>query len=129
MVLLEHDAAVGAGTLHQLAVAVDLAAGGLEQAGDDVQEGALAAAGGADDADKLVVVDVERHAVEGYHLAVAAVELPDDIVHVHLYGRAFDVVSEISFHQFIVSCQPVSFFSRKRIIFSISMPMMPMMMT
>ncbi len=36
-VLLEHDAAVCAGALHELAVAVDLAAGGLEQAGDDVR--------------------------------------------------------------------------------------------
>ena len=79
-VLLEHDAAVGAGTLDELSVAVDLAAGGLEQSGDNIQQGALAAAGGSDDADELVVVDVKRHAVEGNHLTVAAVELLDDVV-------------------------------------------------
>src|SRR5699024_7960671 len=111
----------------QLAVVVDLAAGGLEQAGDDVQQRALAAAGGADDADELVVVDVQRDAVEGYHLAVAAVGLLDDVVYVHLDRRAFDVIIEV-FHHFIVSCHPVSFFSSKRMPFSSSMPLMPITM-
>ena len=84
-VLLEHDAAVGAGALHGLAVHQHLALGGALQAADDVEQGGLAAAGGAHHAHKFVLMDVQIHAVQGHHLAVAAVELLDHVVNMYLY--------------------------------------------
>ena len=51
--LLEHHAAVGGGAFHFHAVNGDLAGGGMDQAGHQTQDGGLAAAGGADQADEL----------------------------------------------------------------------------
>ena len=111
-VLLEHDAAVGAGALHLFAVHVDVALGGGVQAADDVEEGGLAAAGGAHHADELVLMDIHIHAVEGDHLAVTAVELLYHMVDMYLYCC-------------IVSCHPVNLLSRNFTIFSKQMPMTP----
>ncbi|MNL38173.1 hypothetical protein D3C87_1603680 [compost metagenome] len=52
-VLLEHDAALQAGARYALAVQQDLAAVILFQAHHQPQQGGLAAAAGADDADEL----------------------------------------------------------------------------
>ena len=84
-VLLEDDAAVGAGARDLLAVHQDAALRGLLEATDDVQERGLAAAGRPDDAHELVLVDVEVGAVEGNHLALAGVELLDHVLDVDLY--------------------------------------------
>ena len=111
-VLLEHDAAVGAGALHLFAVHVDVALGGGVQAADDVEEGGLAAAGGAHHADELVLMDIHIHAVEGDHLAVTAIELLYHMVDMYLYCC-------------IVSCHPVNLLSRNFTIFSKQMPMTP----
>ncbi len=50
---------------------VDVAAGDLDQAGDDVERGRLAAAGRPDQGDELAVLDRERDVVDGDHVAVA----------------------------------------------------------
>src|SRR5207248_7703126 len=47
------------------ALDAELAGAGLVEAGDQVQQRGLAAAGGADQAHELALVDVERDAVEG----------------------------------------------------------------
>ena len=57
--VLEHDAAVHAAPGHRLAADADLAAGGREEAGDDVEQRGLAAAAGADEAEELGLLDVE----------------------------------------------------------------------
>ncbi len=98
-VLLEDDAAVGAGALDGLAVHGDAAARGLLKPADDVEQRRLSAAGGAHDADELVLVNVKVHSVQGGHLALAGIELLDDVVDVNLYCCT-------------VSCHPVNLLSR-----------------
>ena len=51
--LLEHHAPVGGGAFHFHTVDGDLAGGGMDQACNQTQDGGLAAAGGADQADEL----------------------------------------------------------------------------
>src|SRR5213080_1309884 len=58
-VLLEHDAAVRTGSRDGTAVDQHLAGGRTEKAGDDVQQRRLAAAGGTEQADELVLGDVD----------------------------------------------------------------------
>ena len=111
-VLLEDDAPVRARALHLLAIDEDMALGGDIQAADDVEEGGLAAAGGAHHTDKLVLVDIHIHTVEGHHLAVTAVKLLYHMVDMYLYCC-------------IVSCHPVNLLSMYLTIFSKQMPMMP----
>ena len=58
-VVLEDDGAVGAGAGDRLAVDRDLAGGRLDEAGDDVEERALAAAAGAHDREELALAHFE----------------------------------------------------------------------
>ena len=67
-VALEHHgdiAVLGGDVVHQLAVDVQLAAGDLLQAGHHAQGGGLAAAGGADQNDELLVRDVQAELLHG----------------------------------------------------------------
>src|SRR5467141_2927418 len=77
--LLEHHAAVRAGAADLLAVHPDAAAAlGLDEAAEDVQEGALAAAARADDGDELALAHAEALDVEDrQRLAVLRIDLPD----------------------------------------------------
>src|SRR5215471_14579925 len=69
-VLLEDVADLGSGTgAHSLAVDEDLAARGLHERADHVEDGGLPAARGADDGHELTVVHVEGHAGDGGDLA------------------------------------------------------------
>ena len=67
------------------AVQVAFAGAGLMQAGQDVQQGGLAAARGADDADELVFHDVQVDAVEGHRGAVVAVVFLLDVLYLNFY--------------------------------------------
>ena len=67
-IVLEHqaDAPVLGGQLGDIVLTEeDLARGGLLQAGDHVQRGGLAAAGGAQKADQLAVGDLEGEIIDG----------------------------------------------------------------
>src|SRR6266850_1698156 len=77
--LLEHHAAVRAGAVYLLAVHPDAAAAlGLDEAAEDVQEGALAAAARADDGDELALAHAEPLDVEDLQrLTVPGIDLPD----------------------------------------------------
>ena len=77
---------------------------GSKKARDDVQDGGLAAAGGAYHRNELVLGNVQIHAVQGDHFAVAAVEL-------------FTTLSILSFYSSLLSCHPVSFLSKVLMIF------------
>ena len=57
---LEHHAAIGARAGDGLAVEQHAARGGAVEAGNDAQQRRLAAAGGAEDGDEIVVGDAER---------------------------------------------------------------------
>src|SRR5581483_11443091 len=63
-VTLENHAAIWPRSGDRMAVDENLAAGGILQPGDDADEGRLAAAGRANDADELAAVDIERHFLE-----------------------------------------------------------------
>jgi hypothetical protein len=65
--ILEHHAAVHAVAGDRLAVDADLARGRRNEARDDVEEGRLAAAARADDADEFGRRDIEAHRVDGVH--------------------------------------------------------------
>ena len=114
-VLLEHHAPLAPHALHGLAVTQHSAAGGLQQASNDVQQRGFAATRGADDGNKLVLMDIQIHAVQRHHLTLAAIE------------RHFDILN-LDFYSSLFSCHPVSFLSANLISFSTEMPMMPMMM-
>ena len=67
-VALEHRvdrAAERRQVLHGFAVQADGAAAGLLEAGNQPQQGGLAAAGGAQQGEELVGADLQRHLVEG----------------------------------------------------------------
>ncbi|MNN07382.1 hypothetical protein D3C81_1202060 [compost metagenome] len=70
-VALEHHATVQAGAGDFLAGHHHPAAAGLFQAGDDVEDGALAAAGVADHADELALLDAEVDVLEHRRQVVA----------------------------------------------------------
>ena len=55
----------------------DMAAAGLEQAGDGVERGGLARAVGADEGDDLALVDLEGDALDGVDVAVVDVHVLD----------------------------------------------------
>jgi hypothetical protein len=77
-VVLEHHAAVAAGAGHRLAVDRHLTGGRLLEAGDDAQQGRLAATGGAYQADELAVLDRDVDARERVDLAVVDLETLGD---------------------------------------------------
>ena len=64
-VFLEHDAAIRTGPVNGLAVETDLAVGGIDETGDQVEQGGLAAPRRADHADHLARRDLERDVLEG----------------------------------------------------------------
>ena len=57
-----------------LAVQPDLALVGVLEAGDQAQQGGLAAAGGAQQGEELVLADVDRNIVQRDHAIIAAAE-------------------------------------------------------
>ncbi len=59
--LLEHDAAIGAGADDGLAVEQDLAAGRRQEAGNRIEQRGLAAARGAERDDEVAVVHLQVH--------------------------------------------------------------------
>ena len=63
-VVLEHDAAVGAGAVHAFTVKEDFAGVGFGEAGEERHKGGLAGAGVADDGDELAFLDLEVDVVE-----------------------------------------------------------------
>ena len=69
--MLKHDAAVGAGACHRLAVDKDRAGFDRQKAADQIKQGGFAAAGRAEQRDKFAVGDLERNLVERQHLAAA----------------------------------------------------------
>ena len=71
-ILLENNAAVISRPDDRRAVHGDLAAGGRFQAGNNVQQRSLAAAGGADHADKFVFKDLQVYTVQGNGLLIAS---------------------------------------------------------
>ena len=77
-IVLEYHAAVAAGAGHRLALHCDLAGGRLLETGDDAQQGRLAAARGADQADELAVADRQVDAGKGVDVAIADLEALGD---------------------------------------------------
>ena len=69
--LLEHHAAVRARPLHLLAVDQRPPGSRLLEAGDDVEQGRLAAAGRAEQADEIIGLDVEIDVVQRQQVAAA----------------------------------------------------------
>ena len=71
--ILEHDAAVHAAPGDRLAADPDFARGGREEAGDDVEQRRLAAAGRADDAQEFRRGEAEARGLDGVNLAARRV--------------------------------------------------------
>src|SRR5437879_5185051 len=62
--ILKHDAAIQPVAINLLAADAYLAAGWLEESGDQVEQGGLAAARRTDDAEELGLIDVEARALD-----------------------------------------------------------------
>ena len=87
------------------------------EAGNDVQQCGFSAAGGTDHTDKLIVVDIQIHAVQRNRLAITAlIDLFDSL--------DLNLGNQIS----LFSCHEVSLLSKNFRIFSASIPMTPMTM-
>ena len=71
--ILEHHAAVHAVAGHRLAADADLARGRRQESGDHVEQRGFAAAGRADDAEKLGSVDIEADVLDPRHFAAGRV--------------------------------------------------------
>jgi hypothetical protein len=85
---LEHDAAIRARAGDRLAVEEDSALTRPEKAGDDAQERGLAAAGGADRDDEIVVLHVEIHVRQSLDDTLAGLEPDRQIVDLQNRHRA-----------------------------------------
>ena len=83
-VALEHHAAVGTGAAHRLAVERDAAGRGRVQARDHAQQGALAAAGGAEDRDEVVLFDGKAGRLQGDRAAGEGLGDLADLEDVHV---------------------------------------------
>ncbi|MPN62619.1 hypothetical protein SDC9_210371 [bioreactor metagenome] len=68
------DHLVRLGARDGLAVVLDLAGGGLDQAGDRVHQGRLAGTVGADDRDHLMFADRHRHVEQRLDLAIEDID-------------------------------------------------------
>ena len=79
--LLKHKGQVVAAGVRRFAVDEQLAAGGLDEPGEQVEKSGLSAAGGAHHAQKLSLADVEAHIVQ--HQQVA--EFLGQVAHLHLH--------------------------------------------
>ena len=101
------------------AVNQHFAGGSFVEACDDVQQGRLAAAGGTDHANKLIVIDIQIGTVQSNGLAVAAL--------INLLNVLdLDFGLQTILHQLsLFSCHEVSLLSKNFKIFSASMPMTP----
>ena len=78
--LLEHHAAVGAWPADRRAVEAQGAARGLQKAGDQVEEGRLAAAARADHGDELRFGDAQREVGERYGAVAVAGVIEADVL-------------------------------------------------
>jgi hypothetical protein len=78
--LLEHDHAVGAGRAHGLLAHQDASLVGALEARDEVEQRALAATGGSDQAHELALFHVERDVIERMDLAAAPAEALGDVL-------------------------------------------------
>ena len=76
---------LGRNVVHQLAVDIQFTAGDLLQAGDHPQGGGFTAAGGADQYDKLIVLDLQVKIVDGQHAFLGH----QKIALLFLFGLAF----------------------------------------
>ena len=77
-IFLHHVADAAAQALDLLAAIMQRTGIGFEQAGDDVENGGLAAATGSDDADEIALVDVKAEVIENGNVArLAGKGLPD----------------------------------------------------
>ena len=89
--LLEHHRAVGAGPGDRLAVHADVAGVRLDQPEQDIEEGALAAAGGADDRQELALADVDVEVLQRAHRpAVRRPEREIDVATLNVGLHAID---------------------------------------
>src|SRR5262245_48310659 len=89
--ILEHHAAIEAVAGHRLAADADLARGRGEEARDDVEQGRLAAARRADDAEELGGRDVEAHALDAGHAAGGRVVGERDVCDLDMRHRLLPV--------------------------------------
>ncbi|MNT63199.1 hypothetical protein D3C72_2009930 [compost metagenome] len=90
-VALEHGIdrpAEGRQALHGLAVEADGAGAGLLEAGDEPQQGGLAAAGRAEKGEELVGADFQGNIVEGLHALPRITELHAHTVDADRAGHA-----------------------------------------
>ena len=78
-VVLEHDGTVGARVVDHLAFEEDLAAGRLQQAAQDVEQGRLAASRMADQRDELALLDAQVHVAQHFRRHLAAAEAHADL--------------------------------------------------
>ena len=84
------------------------------QACNNVQQGGFSAAGGTDNTDKFIVMDIQIDAIEGNHFAVSAFVDLLNAFDLHLGGQ----ISRFS-------CHAVSLLSKNFRIFSASIPITP----
>ena len=115
-VLLEDHAPLYVGAHNALAVQEAVAAGGLMEARQNVEQRGLAAPGGTHHADELVLHNVQVDPVEGYRGAVISVVLLFHVLDPDLYASSR------------FSCHDVSLLSMKSTNVFSSVPMMPMRM-
>src|SRR5262249_12219179 len=94
-VRLEHHAAVGAGCAHRVTIKQDLAGGRLIEAGDQAQEGRLAATGRPENRDEVVVGHRERRRLErtrrrspAHRRKNARYALDRELAHARLQGNS-----------------------------------------
>ena len=74
--------------VHRLAQHHHLACGGAVDAGDHIEQGGLAAAGGTDDGDKLAGIHLQGNALEDFDLAAAHGIALDDVAQFdHWFGE------------------------------------------
>ena len=101
-----HAAPLGRELGHVVVPEEDLSFGRRLQAADEVERGALAAAGGAEQADELAVGDLKGHVVDGDDLALVLFVAA---------GESFREVFQYDFHSistcFVFSCARESAFS------------------
>src|SRR5262249_60022659 len=74
---------------HLVAVHEDVAGGGLHEARDHVEQGGLAAAGGAEQAGEAVLRQLQAHLVEGESALDVALRHALDLDRLHAWSRAW----------------------------------------
>ena len=89
--MLEHHGTVGAGAHDRPVVDQHVAGGVVLEPADDAQQRRLAAAGGADESDELVVGDVEADVLQGLDAVVAFAEHLADLLDGNFRRHAHDL--------------------------------------